>query len=43
MTLIAEIEEELTEARRERDAVRRDALRLILNALRSAVKELSAP
>jgi uncharacterized protein YqeY len=43
MTLIAEIEEELTEAMRERDAVRRDALRLILNALRSAEKELQRP
>jgi uncharacterized protein YqeY len=43
VTLIAEIEEELTEAMRERDAVRRDALRLILNALRSAEKELQRP
>jgi uncharacterized protein YqeY len=43
MTLIGELEEELTEAMRERDAERRDALRLILNALRSAEKELQRP
>jgi len=43
VTLIAEIEQDLTEALRERDGVRRDALRLILNALRSAEKELQRP
>ena len=40
MTLIARIEEELATAMRERDATRRDALRLILSNLRSAEKEL---
>lgn len=40
MTLIAEIEGELQDARRARDDARRDALALILNALRSAEKEL---
>jgi uncharacterized protein YqeY len=43
MTLIAEIEGELTDAMRSGDAERRDALRLILNALRSAEKELQRP
>jgi uncharacterized protein YqeY len=43
VTVIAQIEEDLTEAMRERDAARRDALRLILNALRSAEKELQRP
>ena len=43
MTLIAEIEGELTDAMRGGDAERRDALRLILNALRSAEKELQRP
>jgi uncharacterized protein YqeY len=43
MTLIARIEGELKEARLERDARRRDALSLILNALRSAEKELLRP
>jgi uncharacterized protein len=43
VSLIAEIEQDLTEALRERDGVRRDALRLILNALRSAEKELQRP
>ena len=43
MTLIARIEEELKEARKERDGERRDALRLILNALRAAQKELPRP
>jgi uncharacterized protein YqeY len=43
MSLIAELEEDLTEAMRERDAARRDALRLILHALRSAAKELQRP
>ncbi len=40
MTLIVRIEAELKEAMKERDAPRRDALRLILNALRSAEKEI---
>jgi len=40
MTLIAEIEGELQDARRARDVVRRDALALLLNALRGAEKEL---
>lgn len=40
MTLIAEIEDELRDARRARDDARRDALALVLNALRSAEKEL---
>jgi uncharacterized protein YqeY len=43
MTLIARIEDELQEAIRGRDAERRDALRLILSALRSAEKELQRP
>ncbi len=40
MTLIADIEEELKSARRARDDQRRDALALVLNALRGAEKEL---
>jgi uncharacterized protein YqeY len=40
MSLIVRIEEELATAMRERDADRRDALRLILSHLRSAEKEL---
>jgi hypothetical protein len=40
MTLITDIEEELKGARRARDDQRRDALALVLNALRSAEKEL---
>ena len=40
MSLIARIEEELTLAMRDRNAERRDALRLILSSLRSAEKEL---
>lgn len=43
MTLIGEIEGELTDAMRGQDAERRDALRLILNALRAAEKELQRP
>jgi hypothetical protein len=43
MSLIVRIEDELKEAMRERDADRRDALRLILNSLRSAEKELQRP
>ena len=40
MTLITDIETELKEARLARDVERRDALALVLNALRSAQKEL---
>jgi hypothetical protein len=40
VTLIAEIEGELTDAMRARERVRTDALRLILAALRAAEKEL---
>jgi uncharacterized protein len=43
VTLIARLEEELKAAMRERYAERRDALRLILNSLRSAEKELQRP
>jgi uncharacterized protein YqeY len=43
MTLIARIEDELKDAMRGRREHRRDALRLILNALRSAEKELQRP
>ncbi len=43
MTLIARIEGELRESMRSGDALRRDALRLILNSLRSAEKELQRP
>jgi len=40
VALIEEIEEQLQDAMRERDAERRDALRLILSSLRGAEKEL---
>jgi len=43
VSLIEEIEGELKEAMRARDAERRDALRLILNALKSSEKELQRP
>jgi uncharacterized protein YqeY len=43
MMLIGRIEDELKAAIRERDDVRRDALRLILTSLRSAEKELQRP
>ena len=43
MSLIQRLEGELKEAMRERDADRRDALRLMLNSLRSAEKELQRP
>jgi uncharacterized protein len=43
VSLIKRIEDELTEAMRERDNDRRDALRLILASLRSAEKELQRP
>ena len=40
MDLIADIEKELKDARLARDETRRDALSLLLNALRAAAKEL---
>ncbi len=40
MSLIARIQEELSKAMLDRDAERRDALRLILSSLQSAQKEL---
>jgi len=43
VTLIEEIEDEVKEAMRARDAERRDALRLILNALKNSEKELMRP
>ena len=43
MTLIGEIEDELKDAMKARDAERRDALRLILNSLKSSEKELQRP
>ena len=43
MTLIARIEDELKAARLARDNERRDALSLILNALRASQKELQRP
>jgi uncharacterized protein YqeY len=43
VSLIAEIEDEMKEAMRARDAERRDALRLILASLRGAEKELQRP
>ncbi len=43
MSLIARLKAELTAAMKERDAERRDALRLILASLQSAEKELQRP
>ena len=43
MSLIKRLENELTDAMKERDKARRDALRLILASLRSAEKELQRP
>ena len=43
MSLIAELEDDLKEAMRERDDERRDTLRLLLSALRSAEKDLMRP
>ncbi len=43
MSLIEEIEGELKDAMLARDAGRRDALRLILNALKGSEKELQRP
>ena len=41
--MIEEIDDELKDAMRARDAERRDALRLILNALKNSEKELRRP
>ena len=43
MSLITRLEEELAVAMKDRDAPRRDALRLILSSLRSAEKDLQRP
>ena len=43
MTLIKDIEAELTAARKARDDARRDALALLLSSLRSAEKDLQRP
>ncbi len=43
MSLIARMEDELKQARLARDNARRDALSLLLSALRSAEKELQRP
>ena len=43
MTLISELEEELTDAMKAGDESRRDTLRLVLSELRSAEKELQRP
>jgi uncharacterized protein len=43
VTLIAQLEDELSAAMKAREAERRDALRLILSALRSAEKEVGRP
>ena len=43
MSLIEEIDDELKDAMRARDAERRDTLRLILNALKGSQKELQRP
>ena len=43
MSLIARLEDEVKQAMKARESVRRDALRLILNSLRSAEKELQRP
>ena len=43
MTLITKLEDELSAAMKAREADRRDALRLILSALRSAEKEVGRP
>jgi uncharacterized protein len=43
VSLISEIDGELKDAMRARDTERRDALRLILHALKSSAKELQRP
>ncbi len=42
-SLIARMEDDLTTAMKEKDADRRDTLRLLLNALRTAEKDLQRP
>ena len=43
MTLVQRLEGEVKDAMLARDGTRRDALRLILNSLRSAEKDLQRP
>ena len=43
MSVLARLEEEVKDAMRARDNMRRDALRLILSSLKSAEKELLRP
>jgi uncharacterized protein YqeY len=43
MSRIAQIEDEVKEAMKARDAERRDALRLIVNALKNSEKDLQRP
>jgi uncharacterized protein YqeY len=43
VSLIEEIDDEIKDAMKARDAERRDALRLILNALKNSEKELQRP
>ena len=43
MSRIAQMEDEVKEAMKARDAERRDALRLIVNALKNSEKELQRP
>ena len=43
MSLIQEIDDEVKDAMRARDAERRDTLRLILDALKKSEKELQRP
>jgi uncharacterized protein YqeY len=43
VSLIATMEDEIKDAMRSRDAERRDALRLIVNALKGSEKELQRP
>jgi len=43
MSLIARLEDEVKEAMRSHDTVRRDTLRLIVNALKGAQKDLQRP
>ena len=43
MSLIKEIDDEIKDAMRARDAERRDALRLIVNALKNTEKDLQRP
>jgi uncharacterized protein YqeY len=43
LSLIARLEDELAAAMKERDTERRDALRLVIHALRTSEKELQRP